>query len=747
MNLNLHTNRKIAKAAVAYALCVATLSACHHESDEGNSHLPMRGAQQANETAAPHLVGEIAISASTEHSITLELTTVELAIVSATYDTERWEKDASTNSFATEHTLVLDRLMAGDSATAELTLQDQFANTTPLPELVVDPLSAEASTLPAPWASLDIGAVRDTLAGSASYREDDGVWFIRGTGTDVYWNADSFHFVYAPVQGDFELTLRVDGYYGYLHQWTKAMTMFRAGTEFDAAMFNQSLNYEGRDYLYYRASEGALHTDVTDSQLHSEAGAPLWGRLLRRGNTFTVYTSLDGERWTVHGPADGTTVALPTAGFVGFGVCSKSNEYLSEIAYSNVTLAICGDGIVAGSERCDDANTADEDECPSDCRGEATCGDGVVDPGEGCDDANELDGDGCSSCEPDPLCGDGVIDRLEDCDDGNSVDNDGCTACAIDDSCGDAQRDDGEECDDGNTALGDGCENCQRAHFCGDGQLDDGEQCDDGNDSEDDACVGCRAISFCGDGVVGEGEACDDHNIVDGDGCSADCEEEPPALDRDRDGVADAVDNCPDVSNGEQADLDRDGDGDPCDEDRDGDGLENTLEDRDADNTVNANETDPDDADSDDDGLCDGFAALPIVDADGAAVCRSGEDVDSNGSQDPGETDPRLTDSDGDCVSDGDERFGDEPSDPLDGDDPANGCGEGPIEPSRDAGMDAGPDATPRDSAGASPFGAPVRQEGLVGCVATPTGVPWSAFAQALLLLSGFVSTRRRQRR
>ncbi|NND59400.1 MAG: hypothetical protein HKN49_03955 [Gammaproteobacteria bacterium] len=45
--------------------------------------------------------------------------------------------------------------------------------------------------------------------------------------------------------------------------------------------------------------------------------------------------------------------------------------------------------------------------------------------------------------------------------------------------------------------------------------------------------------------------------------------------DEDGDGLDDVIDNCPDVGNSDQADLDGDGDGDACDPDIDGDGLDN----------------------------------------------------------------------------------------------------------------------------------------------------------------------------
>jgi fibro-slime domain-containing protein len=59
---------------------------------------------------------------------------------------------------------------------------------------------------------------------------------------------------------------------------------------------------------------------------------------------------------------------------------------------------VCGDGIVALGEECDDGvNEGGYEKCAPGCVLGASCGDGVLQPGEDCDDGNRVEGDGCGS--------------------------------------------------------------------------------------------------------------------------------------------------------------------------------------------------------------------------------------------------------------------------------------------------------------------------------------------------------------
>jgi fibro-slime domain-containing protein len=170
-------------------------------------------------------------------------------------------------------------------------------------------------------------------------------------------------------------------------------------------------------------------------------------------------------------------------------------------------MDVCGDGVLADDEECDDGDHLSGNGCSSDCALEdgwaclaagarcvaAECGDGILAGDEECedDDAPPRDGDGCSaSCR---------FETGFDC----GAPGEACHATV----CNDGVKERGEPCDDGNQVVGDGC-----TPFC---------------EVEPDCSQGaCR--SRCGDGIIlpSDDEECDDGNTQDGDGCSADCRTE-----------------------------------------------------------------------------------------------------------------------------------------------------------------------------------------------------------------------------
>ncbi|HEX3704197.1 MAG TPA: putative Ig domain-containing protein, partial [Vicinamibacterales bacterium] len=83
-------------------------------------------------------------------------------------------------------------------------------------------IAAVIVPLPTPWAHSDIGSVG--VPGSAQYA--NGAFTVSASGTDVWGNADAFHFVYQPWTGDGSVVSRVASVTN-ANSWSKAGVMFR----------------------------------------------------------------------------------------------------------------------------------------------------------------------------------------------------------------------------------------------------------------------------------------------------------------------------------------------------------------------------------------------------------------------------------------------------------------------------------------------------------------------------------------
>jgi fibro-slime domain-containing protein len=271
---------------------------------------------------------------------------------------------------------------------------------------------------------------------------------------------------------------------------------------------------------------GGVHSAATTSVTLDAAEAAKLG--LSDGGMYSI-DLFQAERHTC-----GSTYKLTLGGFL---------HIVSQCA------TVCGDGIVAGTEQCDNGtNDGSYGTCNPNCTLAPRCGDRIVqNPPEQCDDGSNLAtyGGNAQECGPGckwaPYCGDGVKNGPERCDNGannqpisTAYGKNVCTAaCLPAPYCGDGipQASFGEKCDNGTNdgSYGTCNPDCTLAPYCGDGITNGPEMCDNGMTNVPvpsaygaGVCTtACTAAPYCGDGIVQPqfGEMCDSTP-----GCTAKCQ-------------------------------------------------------------------------------------------------------------------------------------------------------------------------------------------------------------------------------
>jgi len=293
-----------------------------------------------------------------------------------------------------------------------------------------------------------------------------------------------------------------------------------------------------------------------------------------------------------------------------------------------------------------------------------------------------------------PACGNGTIDLCEVCDDGNGSNDDDCTNVCHVNVCGDGfVRTGVEECDgleiDPSVTCPTGfagtprCNNDPANPF-GDGTCTAGFQdCVDVDECLDPADNDCDVHATCTNTVGAYTCACKKGYAGDGITC-ADVDECAAGTDN-----CDAHASCTNTDGSFTCKCDPlyAGNGAVCVAiDTDGDGLTDVVE-------IQIG-TDPDDQDSDDDGLLDGLELDPSGDSDGDGIINALDpDSDNDGLFDGTElgfdcSNPDTDLSAGHCVADADQ--GATKTDPTNPDTDGGGTSDGSEDPNGNGAVDPG---------------------------------------------------------
>lgn len=173
------------------------------------------------------------------------------------------------------------------------------------------------------WTSTDVGAPR--TPGSTTIAA--GVHTLKGSGDDIWGDADQFHLSYQTLPGDGQIIARVTSFTDTTDSWAKAGLIVKDSTA------------AGADYalLAVTPGNGINLQSGFDTNIAGPAVIPgnTWLKLERIGNTVTGFTSLDGQIWTEIGSA---TVDLDGDAVIGLFVSAHDGSQLSTATFDHVTV-------------------------------------------------------------------------------------------------------------------------------------------------------------------------------------------------------------------------------------------------------------------------------------------------------------------------------------------------------------------------------------------------------------------------
>jgi regulation of enolase protein 1 (concanavalin A-like superfamily) len=199
---------------------------------------------------------------------------------------------------------------------------------------------------PAGYTAVDIGS--PDPAGSTDV-DDKGVWTLKGAGSDIWGNADQFHYAYQKVKGDATITAQYLSMEPGDATWTKAGPMIRVNDTEGSAHAELVQTSASGAVLQGRLLGDDVSTNTGTTPLKIDEKAFL--RVQRAGNDVAGFISRDGGKtWSAVGTPY-TLTELQEEALVGLAITSHQDGTLATTQFDSVNIA-AGAPLVYGLKGC-----------------------------------------------------------------------------------------------------------------------------------------------------------------------------------------------------------------------------------------------------------------------------------------------------------------------------------------------------------------------------------------------------------
>lgn len=170
------------------------------------------------------------------------------------------------------------------------------------------------------------------IEGSAFYKASEDAYYLKASGENIWGEADSFGFLWAPMEGDFSMEGIVTIIDLTEAPHRKAGWMIRSSLDPDAAHVTCAVHGDGLVAFQYRPTVGAATVGI---RFDMKAAEEI--RLMKQGDSFTMVVGKQG--------AESESKTLELEGFDGVlfagpWVCSKNVEKLEAARFGQVSILL-----------------------------------------------------------------------------------------------------------------------------------------------------------------------------------------------------------------------------------------------------------------------------------------------------------------------------------------------------------------------------------------------------------------------
>ncbi|MCB0688047.1 MAG: PD40 domain-containing protein, partial [Saprospiraceae bacterium] len=181
--------------------------------------------------------------------------------------------------------------------------------------------------------SKDVGDPK--LKGHSSFDDSNQTYTLSGSGYNIWFERDEFHYLYNQINGDFILTANFgfpgDGHNGH----RKIGWMVRESEDAMAAHISATLHGDGLTVLQWRELKGAFMRDPEDEIFSPKSNYTIL-QLERKGNTFIMRAAHPGEPLQLIGKH--RMEDMPEKVLAGLFICSHDPEVMESGEAWNVRI-------------------------------------------------------------------------------------------------------------------------------------------------------------------------------------------------------------------------------------------------------------------------------------------------------------------------------------------------------------------------------------------------------------------------